>query len=55
MEEITIEDFGKNFDSYMKRVKDGESFLVIDPNGNFTVHPEEGDEIQQIYMETDYI
>ena len=37
MKEITVEEFEKNFDTYMDRIENGEEFLVRQPDGRAVV------------------
>ena len=33
MKEVTVQEFEKNFDTYMDRIENGEEFLIRQPDG----------------------
>jgi PHD/YefM family antitoxin component YafN of YafNO toxin-antitoxin module len=52
MIEVTIEEFEKNFDSYMDRIEQkGEEFLVRKPDGTAVVAVPVTDELEALYKD----
>ncbi len=37
MKELTVQEFEKNFDTYMDRIENGEEFLIRQPDGRAVV------------------
>ena len=37
MKEVTVQEFEKNFDTYMDRIENGEEFLIRQPDGRGVV------------------
>lgn len=48
MTEVTEEEFEKNFDDYMKRIEEGEEFLIRLPDGRGVAAVPVDEEIQKI-------
>jgi hypothetical protein len=53
MEKVTIEDFQKNFDNYIERVENGESFVIQDTSGKYVSVIPADDEVVRIHTEHD--
>ena len=51
MEKITIDGLQKNFDDYIKRVENGESFIVEDSKGRSVVMVPADEEVIRIHTE----
>jgi antitoxin (DNA-binding transcriptional repressor) of toxin-antitoxin stability system len=51
MEKISIEDFQKNFNSYVERVERGESFIIRDSSGKYVSIIPADDEVVKIHTE----
>ena len=52
MIEVTVEEFEKNFDSYMDRIEQkGEEFLVRKPDGTAVVAVPVTDELEALYKD----
>ncbi len=49
--EITIHDFESDFDGYLERVENGESFIIKNENGNYAVMIPSEEEIIRIHTE----
>ena len=54
MTEVTVEDFEKNFDAYLDRIeKNGEEFLIRQPDGKAVVAVPVTDELEALYSDHD--
>ena len=54
MTEVTVEDFEKNFDAYLDRIeKNGEEFLIRQPDGKAVVAVPVTDELEALYSNHD--
>lgn len=54
MVEVTVEDFEKNFDAYLDRIeKNGEEFLIRQPDGKAVVAVPVTDELKALYSDHD--
>lgn len=54
MVEVTVEEFEKNFDAYLDRIeKNGEEFLIRQPDGKAVVAVPVTDELETLYSNHD--
>lgn len=54
MVEVTVSDFEKNFDEYLDRIeKNGEEFLIRQPDGKAVVAVPATDELEALYSNHD--
>lgn len=54
MVEVTVEEFEKNFDAYLDRIeKNGEEFLIRQPDGKAVVAVPATDELEALYSNHD--
>jgi len=51
MEKFTVEEFQEDFDNLLERVENGESFIVINENGQAAVMMPADDELLRIHTE----
>lgn len=50
LEQLTVEEFQKDFDNLLDRVEQGESFVITSEHGNAVMIPAD-DEFMKIYTE----
>ena len=53
MKKLTIEELEKNFEDYLDKVEEGESYLIEDPNGGVVLVKYDDEELRRIYTEHD--
>jgi hypothetical protein len=53
MKKLTIEDLENNFDEYLDKVEQGESYLIENENGNVMLVKYEEEELLRIYTDHD--
>jgi hypothetical protein len=53
MKKLTIEDLENNFDEYLDKVEQGESYLIENENGSVMLVKYEEEELLRIYTDHD--